>query len=616
MQKFSQNIIAIALAIVFALGLTLPTLALAATTPSLNTAATYGVLSSTFTRNIGVTTITGDAGYTTLSGGGTDTVTGTPYQPAPAQAGIDQGTALTALNTQACTFTFASGPINLSTDTTHGTAGVYTPGVYCTGGSSAASIGTAGIILNGSGTYIFKVNGAFTTVDNSKVTLTGGATSCDIFFAPTAATTLGANTTFIGTIIDDSGITVGHNTSWTGRALAFGGTVTTDTDTITSTCSVPAPSPATLNVVKAVVNTGGGTATASSFNLHVKLSGTDVAGSPAVGVVSSGRAYTLAAGTYVVSEDSNSSYLPVFSGSCDSSGNIPLISGDNKTCTITNTYIPAVMPQGSGALMATVAPLISILKVPSPLALPGGSGSVTYHYAVSNVGTVAMSNITVTDNKCSPVVFVSGDANSNNLLDTNETWNYTCTTVLSQTTTNAATATGQANGLTAIDIANATVVVGAPTGGSLVVPPLIHIIKQPNVFTVPYNGAVTYTYTVSNPGAVALSNVSVVDNKCSPAVYRSGDVNNNNLLDVSETWIYTCQTNLTSNTTNTATAEGSADGLNALDYALATVLVSTPSLPKTGFPPEEKSAPWNVILPAGVFGALVSFYLARTKKVV
>ena len=145
MKKFNTNLIAILLAVTLALGFIVPSLVIAATTPSLGTAGTYGILSSTFTRNVGATTITGDVGYTTLSGGGTDVVSGATNTPAPAQSGTDQGTALTALNTQACTFTFASGPINLSTDTTHGTAGVYTPGVYCTGGSSAASIGTAGI---------------------------------------------------------------------------------------------------------------------------------------------------------------------------------------------------------------------------------------------------------------------------------------------------------------------------------------------------------------------------------------------------------------------------------------------------------------------------------------
>jgi hypothetical protein len=347
-----------------------------------------------------------------------------------------------------------------------------------------------------------------------------------------------------------------------------------------------------------VYNNNSGTATSSSFNLHVKLAGTDVAGSPDVGIASPGRAYTLAAGSYVLSEDPNASYLSVISGACDPAGNIMLTAGENAFCTITNTDIPVpivVQSGGSGPLLS--APLISVLKIPTPLALPGGPGNVTYNYTVSNPGIVPLTDVTLVDNKCPIVSFVSGDINGNAQLDTNETWHYSCTSPLSQTTTNSVIATGKGDGLTAIDVANATVVVGVPglpnTG---IVPPLIHILKVPNVFTIPYNGAVTYTYTVTNPGVIPLMNVTVADDKCGPVILRSGDTNNNNLLDPTETWIYTCQTKLTASTTNIAVARGVANNLNAVDEATATVLVSVPGLPKTGYPPEQNSNSLNIII--------------------
>lgn len=66
--------------------------------------------------------------------------------------------------------------------------------------------------------------------------------------------------------------------------------------------SPPPPEAGTLRVIKTVVNDSGtGSALASAFNLHVKFSGAEVTNSPAVGVVSPGRSYTLTAGTYVVS---------------------------------------------------------------------------------------------------------------------------------------------------------------------------------------------------------------------------------------------------------------------------------------------------------------------------
>jgi uncharacterized repeat protein (TIGR01451 family) len=220
-----------------------------------------------------------------------------------------------------------------------------------------------------------------------------------------------------------------------------------------------------------------------------------------------------------------------------------------------------------------VPPLIDVVKVPSPLTLPSGPGAVTYTYTVSNTGTAAMSTVIVTDNKCAPVNFISGDTNSDSKLDTSETWTYQCTTTLSQTTTNTAAASGQANGFTATDTATATVVVGTPLP-----PPLIHVVKIPSVLVVTSGGSVLYTYTVTNPGTAPLSNVNVVDNKCSPVSGPSGDTNNNNILEASETWTYTCQMNLTATTVNTATAQGSASSLTATDSSIATVVVAPPSV--------------------------------------
>jgi hypothetical protein len=145
-------------------------------------------------------------------------------------------------------------------------------------------------------------------------------------------------------------------------------------------------------------------------------------------------------------------------------------------------------------------------------------------------------------------------------------------------------------------------------------------------------GSVQFDYAVSNPGTVAMSNITAVDNKCSTVNYISGDTNNNLILEVSEVWHYRCTANVTQNTTNIATATGQANGFTATATATANVVVNAaavvvpppvviappvitpvviPTLPKTGFPPEEKSNLWSIIIPAGIFGLLFSFYLAK-----
>ena len=101
------------------------------------------------------------------------------------------------------------------------------------------------------------------------------------------------------------------------------------------TCTITANDVApTLTVVKQVVNDNGGTRAPGDFSLHVKRAGADVAGSPAAGTAS-GRTYTLAAGTYAVSEDAVAGYLGTISGACAADGTVTLKEGDAKTCTIT-----------------------------------------------------------------------------------------------------------------------------------------------------------------------------------------------------------------------------------------------------------------------------------------
>jgi hypothetical protein len=207
----------------------------AATSPQLSSANSFVILSDTYSNSTPGTTLSGDVGYTTPPFTA-PTVNGEVYQANSSkynQAGIDQNAALNNLNNQPCSFTFAPGPIDLASDTTHGAVGVYGPGVYCIDG--AASIGGGGTItLTGTGTFIFRMDGGLTSSANSNVVLAGGASTCNIWWTPTQGTTLGENSLFAGIDIDASGITIGDSVTWVGRALAFGGTVTTDNDTITA----------------------------------------------------------------------------------------------------------------------------------------------------------------------------------------------------------------------------------------------------------------------------------------------------------------------------------------------------------------------------------------------
>jgi len=430
-----------------------------------------------------------------------------------------------------------------------------------------------------------------------KVILSGGAKASNVFWQVGGVTgaTLGTYSTFNGTILAAKQVIIQTGAVLNGRALSQT-QVTLDANVVTTPVIItPLESTGahegTINVVKIVINDNGGTKTVADFPLFVNDQ-----------LVVSGVTNTFfaPAAVYVVSETSNSNYTKTFSGDCDINGGVNLVPGDNKFCIITNNDMGTV-------IVPTVPPLIDVVKVPSPLSLPSGPGSVTYTYTLRNIGTIPVTNITMVGDSCSPIILNSGDVNNDSKLDTNETWVYRCTLTLSETHTNTVVATGWANGISATDIASATVVVGVPT-----IPPLIHVSKTPSPLTlISGGGLVTYIERVNNPGTVALSNITFTNDSCSPMRYVSGDTNNDSKLDPNETWIYACQANITKTTTSTSIASGQANGLTVRDLAVATVVVSAPGLPNTGLHTNNTS--WIIFILAGIL-ALTSFAVVLKKR--
>ncbi len=109
---------------------------------------------------------------------------------------------------------------------------------------------------------------------------------------------------------------------------------------------------------------------------------------------------------------------------------------------------------------------IKLEKTANPESLSEKGGLVTYSYKVFNKGSKAISDVTLTDDKCNPVNLISGDTNKDKKLDTAETWLYTCQASIAKTTTNTGTVRGQVDGKYATDTSSATVrvekVLGTP----------------------------------------------------------------------------------------------------------------------------------------------------------
>ncbi len=242
----------------------------------------------------------------------------------------------------------------------------------------------------------------------------------------------------------------GYNTSYsncTNIAVPLNGSVT-----CTITNDDVAPTNGTLKVVKLVTNNNGGTKVASDFNLHVKQNNVDVTGSPAVGSTT-GKTYTLAGGSYNVSEDSVSGYAGTYSGDCDSNGNVTVVNGGAKICTITNDDVAAkltvtkvvVNNNGGTATTSTFTLLVGLQSVLSGVqnmfnattTTVSEQGSAGYTGAISgdcaangsvtlNLGDVK--NCTITNNDNEPSLTLNKiviDDNDNNGTTPASAWTLT-----------------------------------------------------------------------------------------------------------------------------------------------------------------------------------------------
>ena len=202
-----------------------------------------------------------------------------------------------------------------------------------------------------------------------------------------------------------------------------------------------------------------------------------------------------------------------------------------------------------------------ILHIEKDATVPGGTADVagetiSYTLAVTNQGNAAIANVVVDDpfttNEAPVLVgaFNIGDTDQDNLLDVSETWQYTASHTVTQAELDAGTAivnTATVTGTGATpDTDDASVAVAQSK--------ILHIEKDA---TVPGGTAdvagetISYTLAVTNQGNAAIANVVVDDpftTNEAPVLngtFNAGDTDQDNLLDVGETWQYTASHTVT-----------------------------------------------------------------------
>jgi hypothetical protein len=226
-RRYSSGAAALA-----AVGLTLASFAIAApanavTAVDLGTAETYVVLGGASVTNTGPSILNGDLGVspgTSISGFPPGIVVGGTTHAADAEALQAQSDLTIAYDT-------AAGQASDGAIPNGGELGGLTlvQGVY-TAASSAGLTGT--VTLDGQGdpaaVWVFQIGSTLITATGSAVDLINGAQACNVFWQVGSSATLGTNTTFVGTIMALTSISLVTGTTVEGRALARNGSVTLD----------------------------------------------------------------------------------------------------------------------------------------------------------------------------------------------------------------------------------------------------------------------------------------------------------------------------------------------------------------------------------------------------
>ena len=180
-----------------------------------------------------------------------------------AQARLD---GLAAYNFYAAlSFTSLGGALDLSTAFTG--SNIVTPGNYSFGAATCS----AGLVLNGAGTYIFKGSSTINLASGQSITFSGGATAANttVIWLVGSSFTSVATSNMVGTILAVTSVTLGGGTL-VGRALAVGsgnGAVTISAATVITSPSGPfvagiqnplpiVPANGTADYVVVVPNTG------------------------------------------------------------------------------------------------------------------------------------------------------------------------------------------------------------------------------------------------------------------------------------------------------------------------------------------------------------------------
>lgn len=236
----------------------------------LGSAAAYGVLGASTVTNTGPSVITGDVGVspgTSITGFPPGTFTGSLHQT-DAEAAQAQADTTTAFNAAAGLTPTTSGIRELS-----GLS--LSPGVYSGGALTLSNNGALTLAGSAESVWVFQAASTLTIGSGTRITLTGGASACNVFWEVGSSATLGSAARFQGTILAKQSITATTGATVVGRLLANTAAVTLDTNTVTAPSGCAAGTSPVTTTSPAITSGTPPTATVgTAYDFTVTASGT------------------------------------------------------------------------------------------------------------------------------------------------------------------------------------------------------------------------------------------------------------------------------------------------------------------------------------------------------
>ncbi|TRO62445.1 DUF7507 domain-containing protein, partial [Christiangramia sabulilitoris] len=185
----------------------------------------------------------------------------------------------------------------------------------------------------------------------------------------------------------------------------------------------------------------------------------------------------------------------------------------------------------------TQSPTLTVTNTVAPTDIAAPQ-TLTYTIVVDNTGNTSLTNVAVVDPQATTgPAYVSGDSNSNDIMEVDETWTYTATYEATQADIDNGSDIVHTASVTTTEV---TTAVTDDATTTITQSPTLTVANTVAPTDIAAPQTLTYTIVVDNTGNTSLTNVAVVDPQATTGpAYVSGDSNSNDIMEVDETWTYT-----------------------------------------------------------------------------